>query len=249
MIRFRIICEKSPGVLTKVVVGMRHAGIEIQRQNVDDDGDSRVLDIDFEASKEEAAKVYNSLKKVKGVFSVKVYMSKDRQQKSTSVTSRSTVKRVVEAFPDIGEVVANIHADLEPSLAGEQLFQLGLETAAARLDQGEITVADGSGSFSELINDTVVPELKKMGDVQYQEQGFETGLMMMSSVFTKTEASSSLGGTFGTLSEEVIRCDFLCGYIAGITNAAAGKNNNSYEVSEVRCRNEGHPYCLFDFES
>ena len=253
MIRFRITCEKSPGVLTKIVVGMRRSELEILKQHVDDSGENRVLDLDFEAGKEQAAKIYNRLKKVDGVFSIKVYMSKPKAAASAAaspaVSLENATSEINDAFPEIAAIVADVHAELEPDKRQEQLFQLGVEVAASRLESGDISIPSSGGDFSAIINDAVVPELKKLGDVQFVEEGFETGLMMMSSVFTKSgEAASSIGGTFGSLNSEAIQCDFLCGYIAGITNAVAGQANSSYEVQEVRCRNEGHPYCLFDFD-
>ena len=175
MIRFRITCEKSPGVLTKIVVGMRRSNIEIIKQHVDDSEERRVLDLDFESSKEQAAGIYNKLKKVDGVFSIKVYMSKPKPAgeaagDSGGVEIESASKDVTEAFPDIGYMVANIHGELDPADRQAKLFQLGLDVAAARLESGEINIGIEGDDLSAIINQAVVPELKKLGDVEFVEE-------------------------------------------------------------------------------
>ncbi|MEM7358993.1 MAG: 4-vinyl reductase [Pseudomonadota bacterium] len=255
MLRFVINCDSSPGILSKIVVLIRRSSKDIANQKVTELEDGRIVEIDFDASKEEAQVLYKALSKTEGITKVKAYSIKAKSAEQPAAAAAynhdSATNRIVAVFPDIASVVLGIREELEPSQVAEEMFQLGVDVAASRADQNQLTIPSAPGDLPTIIRETVLPELALIGDADYVEEGFETGLMVMSSIFTKPksgERSSGIGGTFGSLESDAIRCDFLSGYIAGVVNAIAATAGKNFDVSEPRCRNEGHPYCLFEID-
>lgn len=255
MLRFVINCDSSPGILSKIVVLIRRSSKDIVNQKVTEQDDGRVVEIDFDASKEEAQSLYKTLSKTDGITSVKAYSIRPKTSDQATATGAyshdSTVSRIAAVFPEIASVILEVREELEASQRTEELFKLGLDVAANRADNNLLTMPSKTDDLPTTIRETILPELALLGDADYVEEGYETGLMVMSSIFTKPksgERSSSIGGTFGSLESDAIRCDFLSGYIAGVVNVVAAAHGNSYDVSETRCRNEGHPYCLFEFD-
>lgn len=260
MFKFAIECQKSPGILSQIVVATRRSSSDIKSQQIDDDGEHRIVTLDFAATKDEAKKLYQFLKQSPGIFDVKAYSTKDeakakQAKKKTKQAVRSVgsdgndVSRIGASFPDIEELVLDVREQFSADSVASEMYSIGLDVAADRIENEEVELVENTGSLDDIIKNAVLPQLKLLGDADYVEEGFETGLMVMSSIFTKpSEGSktSSIGNTFGSLESAAIRCDFLSGYIAGVVNA--GSEDDAYTVRESRCRNEGHPYCLFEFD-
>ena len=249
MFRFVIACEKSPGILSKIVVTIRRSGNEIVSQEIDDSGKDRVIDIDFTATQEQAKKLYREFQGISNVYNIKAYASNKTNKPNVERGLDGNVAKIVANFPDIGEVVLAQRKQYDETEVVSQMFETGLKVATKRINSGDVVIGDQKNDLVAAIKQTLVPELRLLGEVEYVEEGFETGLMVMSSVFTKAAAKKTSGAvnTFASLESGAARCDFLSGYIMGVVNAAMDAGTYSYDVQETRCRNEGHPYCLFEF--
>ncbi len=254
MYRLIVSCENSPGTLSRVVVAVRHAGHEIHKQTINDDSEARKVELDIDATKAEILNLNKDISKMPGVFGVKVYAARRKSTNSVSSPNAQSVEssaaRIAYSFPEIEKIVLEIRADIEPDLREKLMFQIGLEVAAIRMDSGKLKLRSANNDLAEIVINSVLPELNLLGEAEYVQEGFETGLKVMSSIFTKhsnSERTSSIGATFGTLNEEAVRCEFLSGIIVGIVNAAGAAKGINHDVTEIRCRNDGHPYCLFDF--
>ena len=115
-------------------------------------------------------------------------------------------------------------------------------------ERKKLIPAQASDTLIDIVENEVITELGDIATAEYAREGFETGLKIIVSEFTKPHKSTSAMDldSLGTLGNSTVKCDFLAGYIEGMIRLMPGFSE--VEVSETRCRNEGHPYCLFEFD-
>ena len=244
--RLVVSSETSSGILARIVGALRKIGLDVDNQEFIENGDSRDISFDLFATKPELIKARSILMGLAGVTGVKAYAIKSKSDSSKSNDSQdahSLATRLNNAYPNIAEIVHEEMAKMEHASIADTMFSVGAEVAVLRKDtlpQSE------SNDLIDVIEQVIVPNISDIADPEYAREGFETGLKINVSEFTKPRELSNDLNSLGTLGNEAIKCDFLRGYIQ--TALTQQQGIDSVSITETRCRNEGHPYCLFEFE-
>lgn len=245
-VKLAITCGKSSGVLASIVVTMRKADIPIHDQQHKDLGDFRVVELQVTSTKPELTAVRTRLLSMADIIEVKAYAIKTvAPVEAAPSSSNQVVSKLLLNFPNVASTVVAYSAELEHSERPQTLFDLGMEVAEQRKD--ELASVSPNANMAETVNQRVIPDLSGMATLEYAEEGYETGLKIMVSDFTRPELNeekSSTIHTFGSLEADASRCDFLAGYIQGVLRS--NPSTSQVSVEEIHCRNEGHPYCLFE---
>ena len=251
MFRLLLECEEAPGLLAKIVVAIRAVGLEPENQKFRNNDGVRLVRFDFTSGSQElVVSAMKAVKKIDGVNKAKAYRAKDPGTEGASFDLNDYIQKASDEYPNIDGLVAEVReAHEDPEEASEQLAAFGRGVARARFQNGAIA-QDGTLTIEETLAAIANEELKDLASSEYVSEGFETGLMVNKSIFTATgDSKSSHVGTFGSLESEAHRCDFLAAYIQEALNLSLGNTDSSITVEETRCRNEGHPYCLFEYSS
>ena len=238
-----IVSDKSPGVLARVIVALRKAGLNLTQQQMVEADDHRVFTLSAQGLGADKGQLKGTIEAIAGVNSVQMAGLAEAaapvaEPAVTASSEGSLAQRLAQQFPAIGDAVEQYQADLPAASASELLFALGKEVAEHRLKVLP-SVADDV-SIKAFINERLLPDLAELADAE--RDGDQ--LKVLSSIFSKGKKASGFGypmGGAGTL----IKCDFLSGYIQGLLEAVPALRYG--HVEEVMCRKEGQPYCLFEF--
>jgi hypothetical protein len=248
--RIVVTSSTESGILASVIVSIRKSGVEVEKHHSEDKGDEREMSFDVSATKQELLAIRNNVLKLSGVDGVKVYGLKSAAEgqaaPASPPTEGSVAQRISQAYPNILEII-NEHLDtIDKQDAADELHKIGLEVAALRKEK--LMPDKVGGDIVDIVEKNVIAELKGIATAEYAKDGFETGLKIIVSEFTKPRVTGGAMAldSLGTLGSSTVKCDFLSGYMEGMVKLVSGSND--IEVTEIRCRNEGHPYCLFEFE-
>ncbi|MDZ7843113.1 MAG: 4-vinyl reductase [Gammaproteobacteria bacterium] len=113
----------------------------------------------------------------------------------------------------------------------EKLNQLGVESGqnfAADLEHGYLE------SISDVIDEVVLPSIVSIAEASRSGNT----IVVPISLFTRRVATS-----MELFSGDDENCDFLCGFIEGLSSSVPG--HESVSVIETRCRVDGDPACVF----
>ncbi len=238
-------CDKSPGVLARVIVALRRFDANLTKQKMTEAEDHRMLALTVEGPNMPVSNLLNAVMAIPGVD--EVLSGADLPQ--AAVTSSpvrnagdSAAVAIAEAFPDILDLINAHRATLAQEQAPELMFALGVEVATLRRDA--FADVPDTLSVSEFISTRVLPELAGLGDVDMADDD----VRVLSSIFSKPkkgQKASGFGFRLGS-ADTLEKCDFLSGYLQGMMEVTPAMRYG--HVEETMCRKEGQPYCLFHFE-
>lgn len=246
--RIVVVGSSASGILASVMVSIRKAGVNVEKQHSEDKGEQQEMSFDVFATKEELVEIKKNILGLASIDDVKLYSLKAKPgaaEESSQSDGNNTALRISQVYPNIVDIV-NEHIDtLDKQEAPDLLREIGREVAILRKDK--ILLHEKNPDLISLVESSVVKELDGIADCEYAREGFETGLKIVVSEFTKPRKAGGAMAldSFGTLGNSTIKCDFLSGYIEGAVRLLM--DSEKIEVVETRCRNEGHPYCLFEF--
>ena len=245
-IKLSIACDPTPGILAKVIVAMRRAGVKIVEQHGTQRENDHLLELTVEGTEAESSHFEDVVKVVRGVNSVEseaVHSFNADEEPLTHATDSEVATRISQVYPDIQEIIDAQIEHYDNSEVAAQMYSIGVQVSALRKDSFP-AVTDGS-ELSDVINNRVLPDIADLGKSEYDGKS----LKVLSSIFTKSskKKKSGFGFSLGAIESDSAKCDFLCGYMQGILDNTLGSEN--LEVKETFCRKEGQPFCQFDFSN
>ena len=244
--RFTLRCAKQHGVLARVITTLRRSGYELNSHSILDCGKTSLLTLKIE-SEATADQITELFTKTKGVLEIEFSDTDELVGVSTAGDSPrmfeiELVREMARKYPDISTLLNQYQRNLDRKTAPDDLHRLGKNVATRRAQTVPLSSTLG---FTDVVNDYLLPEL---APIAYAELS-DAGLKVLSSIFTgprpgRPKTFNTFGMSLELASVDRGRCDFLCGYIQGMLAKATWLQPRG--VSEVYCRNEGQPYCLFD---
>lgn len=227
----------SPGVLARVIGTIHSAGLQFERHQLDDSGLTVRLSVHAQGKLGDIKLLESKLKSVKGVIEVLGIRGQDGAQLGTSV-AQGIVQQIVEAFPEIVQLLAQHREQVQSELQSAALHRLGVEVALIRSNNlsvpQNLPLDEGLDLFlAPLLEGLALPEI------------YENEIRVARSIFTSADNTGQrprlgLKAAFGL--GPPTRCDFLAGYIEG---AIQHLTSSQYQVTETYCRKDGQPFCLF----
>lgn len=244
--RVTLRCAKQHGVLARVITALRRTGYQLNSYHIQDSGGTSLLtlNIEGETSSKQITKLFAA---TRGVLEVD-FSSKGGDSGAAAaydplgMLETDLVQELARKYPDISQSLNQYQSSLNIKAAPLHLHRLGKNVATIRAQSIPLP---SSLDFAEVVNDYLLPEL---APIAYAELD-DAGLKVLSSIFTgprpgRPKTFKAFGLSLELTSIDRGRCDFLCGYIQGMLAKATWLPPMT--VSEVYCRNEGQPYCLFD---
>lgn len=238
-------CDKSPGVLARVIVALRRFEVNLTQQQMTEADDHRMLALKVEGPSMPVSNLLNAVLAIPGVEEV-VSGADAPQAAAPSAPVRnagdSPAVAIAEAFPDILDLINTHRATLAQEQAPELMFALGVEVAFLR--RGTFADVPDAITVGEFISARILPELSGLGTADTSDEG----VRVLSSIFSKPKKghkASGFGFPLGSV-DVVEKCDFLSGYLQGMMEITPAMRYG--HVEETMCRKEGHPYCLFRLE-
>ncbi|MEO0368382.1 MAG: hypothetical protein AAF197_06290 [Pseudomonadota bacterium] len=243
--------DKSPGVLARVIVALRRFKLNLTDQQMIEQEDHRLLSVTAEGPNVDLETLLSAINDVKGVMlaatgdaaaTPATIAATANPTKTVSEDFSSIAARLIGSYPDIGDMVGEYRDLLEDDQAAELMFALGIEVAGLRMSA--LANDKTYDSLDTFIAELLIPDMQGLAKTEFDQEG----LKVMSSVFTKSKKGKKTSGfsfSLGAL-DDADKCDFLSGYMQGVLENTKGMEY--VHVGETFCRNEGHPYCLFEFD-
>ncbi len=233
----KLMVNSGSGVLAAVVSALQAAGVRVKSHSVEQvNSGSSMMTLQAEAAGGiDESELKSKLSAIPVVQSVEEISTGNRApaMRTTGVSvPGDLVKRVVTSFPKIMPHLQNYEEQIakDPQRV-EKLKQLGVESGrsfAADLEHGALE------SVSDVIDEVVLPGI---GSIAEASRSGETVVVPVS-LFTRRVVTS-----MDLFSGDDENCDFLCGFIEGLSSSAPGYE--SVSVTETRCRANGDPACVF----
>lgn len=231
----KLMVNNGSGVLAAVVSQLQASGIRVKSHNLEPVNNSSAmltLNTDAEAGVD-AAELKSRLSAIPVVQSVEEIGAGTSAPATPGVeVPDELVKRIVSAYPKIMQHLQPYEEKLakDPQRVAK-LKQLGVESGrkfAAELEHGPLE------SVSQVIDELVLPGI---GSIAEASRNGDT-IVVPVSLFTRRMVTS-----MDLITGDDEKCDFLCGFIEGLSSSAPGYE--SVSVSEIRCRANGDPACVF----